>query len=69
MRNPWGSEKYTGPWNDDDNTRWTPEFDKQAGHVKGDDGTFFVPVSVFRAGFPSYTVAMYQKWLTTTAPI
>jgi hypothetical protein len=23
MRNPWSSEKYNGPWNDED-SRWTP---------------------------------------------
>jgi hypothetical protein len=47
MRNPWGTEKYTGPWHDYD-SRWTPEFNKQAGHVKGDDGTFFMTTTVFR---------------------
>jgi len=24
IRNPWGSERYTGEWNDND-TRWTPQ--------------------------------------------
>jgi len=27
MRNPWGKEKYEGPWNDKDE-RWTAEFKK-----------------------------------------
>lgn len=34
MRNPWGQELYSGPWNDRDNDNWTPDFLRQAGgHV------------------------------------
>lgn len=25
MRNPWGSEGYSGPWSDKDHARWTVE--------------------------------------------
>ena len=30
LRNPWGKENYTGPWNDND-TKWTADYKKQAG--------------------------------------
>ena len=43
MRNPWGTEKYSGPWNDDDE-RWTPTLLQEAGHIRADDGIFYMPI-------------------------
>jgi len=52
MRNPWGSEKYVGPWGDAD-SRWTADYKRQAGAgtngawVAADDGAFYIPVEDF----------------------
>jgi len=27
MRNPWGTDSYTGNWNDDDTTHWTTTYE------------------------------------------
>jgi len=62
MRNPWGSEKYNGPWSDADK-RWTPELMKQADHVHGNDGTFYMDLPSYKASFSgAYFVLMYQDW-------
>ena len=63
MRNPWGVEKYKGPWRDDD-TRWTADFKKQANLVKKNDGIFYMPVENFKNAFVQWTVLMYQDWKT-----
>ena len=63
MRNPWGKEKYAGPWSDND-SRWTSSAKQQAGFNKADDGVFFIPVANFKRAFASYTVLMYQNWAT-----
>jgi len=69
MRNPWGSEKYAGPYSDDD-SRWTPalkaEVEKNHGvHGWGDDGAFYLPVSDFKRAFTTYAVLMYNdNWHT-----
>lgn len=59
MRNPWGSETYTGPWNDQD-TQWTEEFQAQVNHIRADDGTFYIPLDNFRNAFTWYNIAMYS---------
>jgi len=48
MRNPWGREQYIGPWSDNDDKNWTPDFKKQAGFVDDNDGSFFVPAEIFK---------------------
>ena len=53
MRNPWASEKYSGPWNDNDK-RWTPELREKAGSDKANDGVFFMPVSTLKSSFFDY---------------
>jgi hypothetical protein len=61
MRNPWGSETYSGPWNDRD-SRWTDSFKQQANLVVGDDGTFYMPHENFDTAFTSYTVLYYSDY-------
>lgn len=41
IRNPWGSDSYTGPWNDDD-SRWTSFYKAQVPYVDSNDGYFFI---------------------------
>lgn len=57
IRNPWGSERYTGPWSDA-SSLWTPELMRQAkesqpGGYTNDkgDGLFFMDPETFKAGF------------------
>ena len=68
MRNPWGKEKYTGPYHDGDSV-WTDEMKQEVGFVGGNDGTFFMPLMNFKRAFPSYTVLMYQDWHHTQVAI
>lgn len=64
MRNPWGKEKYTGPWHDDDE-RWTEEFKKQAQHKNANDGVFYMTISDFKKAFTIYNIAHYSNWHTS----
>jgi hypothetical protein len=43
LRNPWGNERYEGPWSDKDTAKWTDDAQKALGHSIKNDGTFFVP--------------------------
>ena len=47
LRNPWASNEYNGTWGDQD-PQWTAELLKEAGHVKGDDGVFFMPFNLYK---------------------
>lgn len=61
VMNPWGNERYTGPWNDND-YRWTDAFKRQVNLKVDDNGIFYMPLSVFKASFATFQVAMYQNW-------
>lgn len=63
VRNPWGSEKYSGPFSDD-SSKWTAAWKKEAGWVDADDGKFFMPVDVFKRAYTTYVTLMYQDWKT-----
>lgn len=66
MRNPWHSEKYTGPWSDKDK-RWTPELRKQVGSVVENDGIFFFPAEDFMKAFRSIDIGYYdENWKQVT---
>lgn len=41
IRNPWGSDSYTGPWSDAD-TRWTAAYKAQVPFINSNDGYFFI---------------------------
>jgi hypothetical protein len=60
MRNPWSSEKYTGPWRDSD-PKWTARNKRiVGGHKVANDGVFFLPMKYFRQLFRSMSVAYYD---------
>lgn len=59
MRNPWGMEMYTGPWNDNDYDHWTDDFKRQAGHSRKDDGIFYMPAEDFKKAFTIYSIVNY----------
>ena len=50
IRNPWGSEKYWGPWSDKDD-RWTTDFKKEVGLVDEDDGLWWIDSDNYHSNF------------------
>lgn len=55
MRNPWGSEGYTGPWSDSSDL-WTPELrqtvEAATGHGSANDnGIFYMDIDSFKRNF------------------
>ena len=53
VRNPWGTEKYTGDYSDK-STKWTSDAMRtRAGLVKANDGEFFMPINLYRTNFES----------------
>ena len=61
IRNPFGDERYNGPWHDGDK-QWTDEFKKQANLVIASDGIFYMPFEIFDEVYPYFYVVMYQDW-------
>jgi hypothetical protein len=59
MRNPWGpSEQWKGKYSDDDEV-WTKEdYAEQVGHVKRNDGMFFISIEDFLDSFSAFTAAL-----------
>jgi hypothetical protein len=63
MRNPWGTEVYTGPWSDKDTARWTADAKNKLGHNPNiKDGFFWIPFSDFHRIFANTMVGMYKDW-------
>lgn len=59
MRNPWSSEKYKGPWSDND-SRWTRSLRRQVNSKIANDGVFFFPFEAFQSVFTSINLAFYN---------
>lgn len=70
LRNPWGSEQYTGPFKDDGD-EWTDAWKQEAGLVVADDGIFHMPIDDFVKPFSDdYSILMYRDdWNTETTRI
>lgn len=64
MRNPWGVEKYHGPFSDHSD-EWTPEWKKQVGLSVKDDGKFWMPYDVYLISYQYTAVTFYQDYLPT----
>ena len=47
VRNPWGKEKYHGPWSDKSDL-WTPALRAEAGLAAADDGEFYIDIDTYR---------------------
>jgi len=63
MRNPWGRERYNGPWNDED-SQWTDDFKKQAGlSVDLNDGVFHIPLEDYTKAYENIGIVHYQNWV------
>ena len=50
IRNPWGKEDYTGPWNDKDTANWDKNVQAKAQYHKDDkkDGIFYIPIDTYK---------------------
>lgn len=55
MKNPWGVDSYSGPWNDND-SRWTSSYKSQVPYVNSDDGFFFMDVTDFTSVYYYFTI-------------
>lgn len=60
MRNPWGTEKYKGPWCDSCD-EWTDETAKQAGHANSNDGVSSSPSMSTKSKFPTVSETTTMK--------
>jgi len=61
IRNPWGYNRYSGPWNVDDKN-WTPELFAQTDWKKNPErthGVFYMPVKDFTRIMSTWTLGMY----------
>lgn len=68
MRNPWGSERYKGPW--DDNSQELKDNASILGHTSNTrDGSFFVPLNVFIEEFGGINVLHYKDWKRDAKPV
>ena len=61
VRNPWGKEKYTGDFRDDDDV-WTDAWKEQVKLKVADDGIFWMPYSTFLTYFRKADVAYYHDY-------
>lgn len=55
IRNPWGSETYTGPYYDKDSV-WTEELKKEANYIDSDDGLWWIKAEDFHESFEETTM-------------
>ena len=63
MRNPWGTEVYDGPWNDNDTNNWTPKLRAQVGLVQDlKDGVFYMSHDDLPKAFPIVEVSLHKNW-------
>jgi hypothetical protein len=62
MRNPWGRNKYTGPWSNKDTVRWTADAKIKLGHDTINDGIFWMRFSDYHRLFEETTIGMYGDW-------
>ena len=51
LRNPFGSEKYTGPYNDNDKINWDETLKQKVRYVNDNDGTFFIDIDTYMQEF------------------
>ena len=48
LRNPWGTEKYNGPWSDKDSAKWTADAKAALKHTHKNDGLFYMPFDIYK---------------------
>jgi len=57
IRNPWGNTEWTGPWNDRDTGKWTPQAKKELGWVDANDGAYWMDLASFSKYFQRVTIS------------
>jgi len=62
LRNPWGTEQYTGPYSD---SQLTAAQIQELDHVIGDDGVFWIDMNTFFLVMNWSNIAMYENWNTS----
>lgn len=60
LRNPWVTDKYTGPWNNDD-AQLKEKAAELGDHHEDKEGIFYMPIGIFKKMFGSFSIAMYQN--------
>lgn len=60
MRNPWGSEGYSGPYSDG-SAEWADADKEMVDYVEADDGMFYMIFEDFLEAFPEYQVNMFAR--------
>jgi len=65
-RNPWGNNKYNGPWSED-SADWTPEYRKQCGDYGTKNiGEIWLPLDVWNNYYADLTVNWFRDdWKIT----
>lgn len=61
VRNPWNSERYTGPYSDK-SSLWTDKTKKEVGLKVSNDGSFWLPFKTYIKYYWGVSVAMYQPY-------
>lgn len=63
VRNPWGTDSYSGPWGDND-SRWTTAYKSQVPFSQNtNDGYFFIEISDFVNAFNYFQVNyIHDDW-------
>jgi len=63
LRNPWGSERYVGPWSDQDKSKWTQEAkDALDYQYQTNNGAFWMPLNLFKSHIYTVHTALYHDW-------
>jgi len=66
-RNPWGTNKYDGPWSEK-SADWTPEYRKQADNYGTDNiGDIWLPLDIWSDDYADLSVNLFRDdWKITT---
>ena len=65
VRNPWGSQKWTGIWSDS-STVWTDDLVAELGSTIGEPGVFFIQLEDFLMNFTTTNVCKYEDKIKET---
>ena len=69
VRNPWGRKEWSGEWGTGSEV-WTRKLGNELGHVRVDDGTFWMSFSDFQSRFAQVDVCKAHKgWFVNSAEL
>ena len=65
VRNPWGADYFSGPWNDND-SRWTTFYKSQVPYSNANDGYFFMDILDLVNSYYYFTINYHRDaWKTS----